>query len=130
MKKSTSVLSKIVHRLSWLSLFSKTFIKTIAFENFIANSLALQKWRGVQFLTFLTNSYCNIFWTTSATEFVRTIFRGLFEDTTITTNFLKSHICNTSCIKINAFFAILNNKGLENFKVRPNHSILKGMDAG
>ena len=129
MKKSTSVLSKIVHRLSWLSLFSKTFIKTIAFENFIANSLALQKWRGVQFLTFLTFLLQHL-WTTSATEFVRTIFRGLFEDTTITTNFLKSHICNTSCIKINAFFAILNNKGLENFKVRPNHSILKGMDAG
>ena len=26
--------------------------------------------------------------------------------------------------------AIFNNKGLGNFKVRPNHSMLKGMDAG
>ena len=28
-------------------------------------------------------------------EFVSAIFQNLFVDTTITTNFLKSHICNT-----------------------------------
>ena len=42
-------------------------------------------------------------------EFVRTIFRSLFEGTTIPTNFL--------------------NKEVENFKIRPNHSMPKGMNA-
>ena len=82
------------------------------------------------FSLFLTNFHCNIFWTTSAEEFVKTIFLSLFEDTTITTNFPKSHICNTSYIEINTLFAIFNNKGLRNFKIRPNHCILKRMDAG
>ena len=58
----------------------------------------------------------------------RTIFRRLSEDTKITTSFPKRHICNT--IEINTLFAIFNNKELGNFKVRPNHTILKEMDAG
>ena len=57
-------------------------------------------------------------------EFVRAIFQNLFEDTTITTNFLKSHISSTSCIEIHALFAIFNNKELRNFNVRATHSIL------
>ena len=61
-------------------------------------------------------------------EFVRPIFQSLFEDTTITTNFLKSHIFNTSGIEIHTLFAIFNSKELRNFKVRPTHSKLKGMD--
>ena len=63
-------------------------------------------------------------------EFASTIFWSLFEDTTIPTKFLKSHICNTPCIEINTLFAIFNNKELGNFKVRPNHSTPKGVDAG
>ena len=51
-------------------------------------------------------------------EFVRAIFQNFFEDTTITINFLKSHICSTSCIEIHALFAIFNNKELRNFNVR------------
>ena len=50
-------------------------------------------------------------------EFASTIFWSLFEDTTIPTKFLKSHICNTPCIEINTLFAIFNNKELGNFKV-------------
>ena len=46
----------------------------------------------------------------------------------ITTRSPKRNICNT--IEINTLFAIFNNKGLGNFKDRPNHAILKGMDAG
>ena len=61
-------------------------------------------------------------------EFVRPFFQSLFEDITITTNFLKSHICSTSCIDIHTLFAIFNNKELKNFKVRSTHSILKGID--
>ena len=61
-------------------------------------------------------------------EFVRPIFQGLFEDTKITTKFLKSHIFSTSCIEIHILFAIFNKKELKNFKVRPTHSILKGID--
>ena len=38
------------------------------------------------------------------------IFRRLFEDSTITANFLKSRILNTSCINIITLFAIWNNK--------------------
>ena len=53
-----------------------------------------------------------------------------FKDTTINTNFLKSPFSNTSCIEINTLFAIFNNKGLGNVKVRPNHNILKGVNAG
>ena len=57
-------------------------------------------------------------------KFVGIIFQGLFEDTTVTTSFLKSHICNISFIEFH-MFAKFNNKELRNFKVRPNHSILK-----
>ena len=63
-------------------------------------------------------------------EIIRTIFRSLLEDTTITTNFLKNHICSTSSNEINALFAIFNNKRLGKFKAKLNHSILKGMDTG
>ena len=66
---------------------------------------------------FLTNS--QVLWT---------IFRSLFEDTKVTTKFPKRHFCNTSCIKMNTLFAIFNNKGLGNFKVRPTHTMLKRMD--
>ena len=61
-------------------------------------------------------------------EFTRLIFQGLFEDTQITTNFLKSHIYSTSCIGIHTLFAIFNNKELRSFKIRATHSILKGID--
>ena len=57
-------------------------------------------------------------------KFVRTFSQGLFENTTITINLLKIHKCNTSCIEINALFAIFNNKGLGSLKVRPNHLML------
>ena len=55
---------------------------------------------------------------------IPTSCRTLFEDTKITTRFQKRHICKT--IEINTLFAILKNKGLGNFKVRPNHTVLKG----
>ena len=61
-------------------------------------------------------------------EFVRPIFQSLFEYTTLTDNFLKSHICNTSCTEIHTLFAIFNNNELRNFKVGTTHSILKGID--
>ena len=61
-------------------------------------------------------------------QMIRTIFWRLFKDTKITIRFPKRHICNA--IEINTFSAIFNNKGLGNFKVRPNHTIFKGMDAG
>ena len=73
----------------------------------------------------LTNFYCNIFWTTSAAEFVGIIFRSLFQYITVVANFQKNLVCDTSYIEINAFFAIFNNKESENFKVRPSYSILK-----
>ena len=62
-------------------------------------------------------------------EFVRSIFQILFEDTTITTNTLKSCISSPSIIEIHTLFAIFNNKELRNFKGRPTHSILKGMES-
>ena len=61
-------------------------------------------------------------------EFVRPIFQGLFEDTKIITKFLKSYIFSTYCIEIHILLAIFNKKELKNFKVRPTHSILKGVD--
>ena len=63
-------------------------------------------------------------------EFVRLIFQGSFEDATITTNFLKSHICSTACIEIHTLFAIFNNKELKNFEVTSTHCIFKGIDDG
>ena len=63
-------------------------------------------------------------------EFVWPMLQSLFEDTEITTTFVKSHICSISCIEINTFFALLNNKELRDFKVRPSHSILKVIDDG
>ena len=79
---------------------------------------------------FLKNFHCNIFWYTNTKELVRPIFQSLFEDTTVTTNLLKSYICSTSCIEIHTFFAISNNKELRNFKVRPAHRMLKRIDDG
>ena len=63
-------------------------------------------------------------------EFVRTFFRSLFEDTTVTTNFLKTNSCNTPHFGINTFFANFSNKELWNLKVRINHIIIRGMDDG
>ena len=64
----------------------------------------------------LTNFRCNIFWSTNTMEFVTPIFESLFEDTTITTNFLKSYICSTSCIEIHTLFVIFNNKESTKFQ--------------
>ena len=89
--------------------------------------LALKKQRGKDYL-FLTDLHCSIFWTRNATVFVRNIFWCLFKYAMITSNFPKSQVCNTSCVKINTLFAIFNNKGLK--KVRLHHSILKEMDVG
>ena len=52
-------------------------------------------------------------------EFFRTIFQSLFEDTTITTIFLKNHISNIFLVEFDTFFAIFNNKGFENWKTKP-----------
>ena len=61
-------------------------------------------------------------------EFVKPTFQSLFEDTTVTTNFLKNHVCSTFCIEIHILlyyyinsyihilFAIFNNQELRNFK--------------
>ena len=81
------------HSLTWLSPFSKPFITKISLQ-----ILGPSKVTSCLILNyFLTNSHCNIFSTTSATELVRTIFQSLFESNTI---ILKSHICNSSCIEI------------------------------
>ena len=79
-------------------------------------------------------SICNFFKEVpNATSFelqvLQTIFRRLFEDTKITTKFLKRHICNLFCIEINMLFAIFNNKEKGSFKIRPNHTRLKKMNA-
>ena len=58
----------------------------------------------------LTHFPSNIFWIMNPIAFVGPIFQALFEATTITTNFLKSHICKTFCIKTNTLFTIFNNK--------------------
>ena len=58
----------------------------------------------------------------------RTIFGRLFEDSKITTRFLKDSFSNN--IDINKLFAIFNNKEMGNFKVRPSHTMLKEMGAG
>ena len=63
-------------------------------------------------------------------EFVRPMFQSLFEDTTVTPNFLKSQICNKSCIKTDTLSDIFNNKESRNFKVRLSHGILEGMNDG
>ena len=108
--------------LNWWNPFHKTFIKIYYFPKFQCH--ILQKWRAVQFLTILTIFHCSFLWITSARETVRTILRTLFEDTTVTINLLKNHICNSSCTEINTFLAIISNKKIGNFQVRPNHSIL------
>ena len=59
-------------------------------------------------------------------KFAKPIFQSLFEDTAITTNFLKNHICNTCVIENRALLAVFNEKELRNS--RSGHSILKGME--
>ena len=119
-----------LHRLSWLSPFSKAFIKIYYFPKFYCQFLGPSKVTFCSiFYLFLTNTLCKIFWITSTTDFAKTIFRSFFEDTTYTAKSLKCHICNTFCIEISTLLAIFNNKGLRNFKVSVSHSILKGMDA-
>ena len=60
--------------------------------------------------------------TTSNTDY----FGRLFKDTKITVRFPKRHICKTN--EINTLFPIFNNNELGNFKVRPNHTILIGIE--
>ena len=110
-----------------LQAVRKSFYKDLLSEISLPHLRPFKSDGLLSFSLFLTNYYCKMFWITSSTN--RTIFRSLFEDTKITTKFPKRHIYNTSCIEINTLFAIFINKGLANFKVRPNYNILKGMDA-
>ena len=102
-----------LHRLSWFNLFSKAFIKIYYFRKFHCQLLGLSKVTSCSvFNYFLTNSY----WTTSATEFIRIIFRSLLEYIMITTNFLKYRICNTSVLKLIRYllFSTIKDWGLSN----------------
>ena len=56
------------------------------------------------------NPYLDTFHAVNTMKIVRTIFRSLFEDSTISTKFLKSHICNTFCIEIITLLGILTIK--------------------
>ena len=56
----------------------------------------------------------------------RNIFGRLFEDSKITTRFPK----DTFVTILTLLFAMFNNKEMGNFKVRPNHTMLKEMGAG
>ena len=87
--------------------------------------MAIQKGRAAQFLTtfnkFSLQHLLNHKWYVLFLE-------GCLKIPKLLPGSQKRHICNN--IEINTLFAIFNNKGLENIKVRPNHTILKGMDAG
>ena len=107
------ILNEKLH-LSWFNPFSKGFIPK-----------GPSKVKGF--------SICNYFWqiliaTSSEPRAIRTVFWRLFEDTRITTRFTKRHICNA--IENNTLLASLFStiRDKRNFKVRPNHAILKGMD--
>ena len=96
-------------------------MKIYYFPKFHCHMGPFKSERLLNFSLFLTNCYCNIFRTTNTMEFVRLISQSFFEGSTITSNFLKSQICNTSYIEINTLFATISNKKLGNFKVRPAH---------
>ena len=77
------------------------------------------RWNPRGFLRLFGNN----FWTKNTINSIKTIiesshehldtYKTLFEDTTITTNFLKSYICNTSCIEISTLlFSIINDWGI------------------
>ena len=121
--KSYSSLYFTTFYMKWICHTLELQIGYIRYNTTLKNLEALQKWRDAQFSKFLTSSHCNSFWTTSSTGFVRSIFRSLFDYITNTTSFQKSHVFNTSCIEINTAFAIFNNKGFGNFKVKPNHTV-------
>ena len=94
-----------LHRLSWLSPFSKAFFKICYFPKFHCFNLGHSKVTGYSIFNF----FKEIFIAKSfEPQVLRAIFRNLFEDTEITTKFPKKHICNTSSTEINTF-AILNN---------------------
>ena len=111
---------------TWLRLSQKQLSRAAQkFSKYDSHILGPSLVTGCSINKSLTNFYCNIFWTTSAAEFVGIIFRSLFQYITVAANFQKNLVCDTSYIEINAFFAIFNNKESENFKVRPSYSILK-----
>ena len=72
---------------------------------FFAISLTIQKWQAVQYLIIF-----NTFLLQHPMKFIRFTFEILFKNTTITTNFLKSHIFNTCSIELRTLFAIFNKK--------------------
>ena len=131
-----------LHRISSLTPFCKAFIKIYYIPKFHCHILGHSKvtcysfFHYINFFTichYISQTFIATSLKYKATEIVRTVLRSFSEnteDTTVTANFLKSHICNTSCTEINTLLAIFSNKGLSNLKVRPNHSIFKGIDAG
>ena len=62
--------------------------------------LALQRRRAVQFLTTFKNLLLEHVLNRKCYGNVRPIFQSSFEDTTITINFLKSHICTDLVLKL------------------------------
>ena len=114
-----------LYRLSWLNPISKAFTKIYYFPKFHCHFLGASKLTSCSIFNYFEQI---LIATSFERQVIQTIFWGLFEDTKNTTRFPNRYICNT--IEINMLFAIFKNKGLRNFKVRLNHTILKGMNAG
>ena len=85
-------------------------------------AMSLQRWRAFQFLTIFKKSLLQHLLNHRCHGVRQACFPkvawSMLEDTSVTTNFLKNHICNTSGIEINAWYATFNNKELGNVKVR------------
>ena len=92
------------NRLSWLCHFLRASYTTFQ-KKFFAILLTIQKWQAVQYLLIF-----NTFLLQHPMKCIRFTFEILFKNTTITTNFLKSHIFNTCSIELRTLFAIFNKK--------------------
>ena len=87
------------NKLNWLSPLSKSFIKRQYFQTFHCHIICPLKLTGCSvFTSKLVLWHCSIIWTGRSAEFVRIICPSLFENPTITTNFLEIYIFSTHLV--------------------------------
>ena len=111
--------------LSWLKPFSKAFANILLSKIWLPHPRPFKKRQAAQFLTTF-NKY-------SLQYLSNHKWYGIFSEDCVKIPKLPPGSQKDTFVTllklINTLFGIYNNKGLGNFKIIPNHTILKGMDA-
>ena len=104
-----------LYRLSWLNPFSKAFIKIYYFQKFPCNGLSKMTGCSTTFNKFSLQNLLNHKW-------YGLFFKGCLKIPKLLPGSQKDSLIKN--------WGICGDKRFGSFSVRPNHTILKGMDAG